>query len=85
MMYTRNGAIVQILAMVAPGTDMDDAAQQNVQFSVECILCLLQMIYTRNRAICTATCDGGTRYRYGCRCWAKMYNTVYSVPLVYCR
>ena len=30
MIYTRNGAIVQLPAMGVLGTDMDDAAQQNV-------------------------------------------------------
>ena len=51
MIYTRNGAIVQLPAMGVLGTDMDDAAQQNVQYSVQCTLCFLQMIYTRNGAI----------------------------------
>ena len=52
MIYTRNGASVQLPVMGVPGTDMDDAAQQNVQYSlhVQCTLCLLQMIYTRNGA-----------------------------------
>ena len=29
--YTRNVAVVKLPAVVAPGTDMDVAAQQNVQ------------------------------------------------------
>ena len=33
------------------GTEMGDAAQQNVQYSMQCTLYLLQMIYTSNGAI----------------------------------
>ena len=51
MIYTRHGAIVQLPAMGASGAVMNDAAQQNVQYSVQCTLSLLQMIYTRNGVI----------------------------------
>ena len=51
MIYTRNGSIEQLPAMGTLGTDMDNAAQQNVQYSAQCTLCLLQMINTMNGAI----------------------------------
>ena len=39
MIYISNGAIVQLPAIGVPVTDMDDVAQQNVQYSVQCTLC----------------------------------------------
>ena len=86
MIYTRNGAILQLPVMGAPGTDMDDAAQQNVQYSVQYTLCLLLMIYTRNGAIVQLPAMGapGTDMDDAVQPNVQYY-TVYSVSFVHCR
>ena len=84
MINTRNGARVQLPAIGAPGLDMDEAAQQNVQYSVQSTICSLQMIYTRNGAIVQLPVMGH-QVKIWTRLLSKMYNTVYSVPFINCR